>query len=347
MVNKKAIAKKAIKNTPVGVKLRLLKVLIILICVSFLLFPVILILVFSPEEEEDVEGDITCSGGHVKDKGMALFEQNAKGGALEGKTKTIVKIAKKHKIPENLFMAIIASESGWGKGANATKQNNPLSVMGTKSIHDSTYPTIEAGLEAGAKNLYDLYIKEGLTTPEKIGPKYAPVGASNDPKNMNARWIPMVKSMMKQLSDKDGGGVCKPSGGKDIKFNGKLPSWSNSNPGTGNLYTAGQCTWYAYGIRQKMGKPISTYWYHAQFWNDRAKEEGYKVNNKPAVGALLITEPGAGGWSPPVTGHVAVVIEVKDKNRFVVTEMNIKGEYQVSQRELTVTEGYSFIHDKE
>ncbi|HDP5859498.1 TPA: CHAP domain-containing protein [Staphylococcus aureus] len=346
MVSKKSVAKKAIKHTPIGAKLKLIKVCALVLMILFFLSPVILMFVFNPNEKEEIDGDVSCVGGDVKDKGMAVFEQNAKGGALEGKTKEIVKIAKKHKIPENLFMAIIASESGWGKGTNATKQNNPLSVMGTKSIHDSTYPTIEAGLEAGAKNLYDLYIKEGLTTPEKIGPKYAPVGAANDPNNMNKRWIPTVKSMMKQLSDGDGA-VCKSNGGKDIKFNGKLPSWSNSSPGTGNLYTAGQCTWYAYGIRQKMGKPISTYWFHAQFWNDRAKEEGYKVNNKPAVGALLITEPGAGGWSPPVTGHVAVVIEVKDKNRFVVTEMNIKGPYQVSQRELTVTEGYSFIHDKE
>ena len=48
-------------------------------------------------------------------------------------------------------MAIIASESQWGKGENATRQNNPLSVMGSKSIHDSTYPTIEDGLNAELK----------------------------------------------------------------------------------------------------------------------------------------------------------------------------------------------------
>ena len=46
-------------------------------------------------------------------------------------------------------------------------KNNPLSVMGSKSIHDSTYPTIEDGLNAGAKNLYDVYISKGLDTPKK------------------------------------------------------------------------------------------------------------------------------------------------------------------------------------
>lgn len=109
---------------------------------------------------------------------------------------------------------------------------------------------LKLDLRQAQKNLYDVYIKEGLMTPEKIGPKYAPVGASNDPNNMNKQWIPTVKSMMKKLSDGDGA-VCKSTGGKDIKFNGKLPKWSNSDAGKGNLYTAGQCTWYAYGIRQK------------------------------------------------------------------------------------------------
>ncbi|GAB5802475.1 hypothetical protein JMUB7527_28620 [Staphylococcus aureus] len=46
-------------------------------------------------------------------------------------------------------------------------------------------------------------------------------------------------------------------------------------------YTAGQCTWYVYGMRQKMGKPVSTYWHDAHKWNDRAKAEGYKVDKSP------------------------------------------------------------------
>ncbi|HCU7140884.1 TPA: CHAP domain-containing protein [Staphylococcus aureus] len=342
MVNKKEVAKQVIQHTPIGVKLRLLKWIFIVLCISFFLFPVILLFVFSPEkEEEQTDGDVVCEGGHVKDKGISVFNKNAKGGALDGKGKTIVKIAEKHKIPPNLFVAIIASESEWGKGMNATKQKNPLSIMGNGPL--KVYNSVEDGLNAGAKNLYDLYIKEGLTTPDKIGPKYAPVGASNDPSNMNKRWIPTVTSIMKELSDKDSA-VCKSKGGKDIKFDGKIPKWSDSDPGKNNLYTAGQCTWYAYGIRQKMGKLISTYWFHAQYWNDRAKEEGYKVNTKPAVGALMIAEPGPG---PAVTGHVAVVIGVKDDKTFTVTEMNIKGPYIVSQREMKVEPGISFIHDKE
>ncbi len=66
--------------------------------------------------------------------GIDKFNENAKGGKLEGKGKEIQKIAEKNKVPVNIFMAIIASESQWGKGENATRQNNPLSVMGSNSF---------------------------------------------------------------------------------------------------------------------------------------------------------------------------------------------------------------------
>lgn len=73
---------------------------------------------------KDAENTSTgaCSGGSVDKSGISTFERNAKGGALEGKADKMVKIAKKNKIPPKLFMAIVASESQWGKGANATRQ---------------------------------------------------------------------------------------------------------------------------------------------------------------------------------------------------------------------------------
>lgn len=85
----------------------------------------------------------------------------------------------------------MASESGWGKSANATNQHNPLSIMGSGPLKH--YGTIEEGMKAGAKNLYDLYISEGLDTPAKIQPKYAPNGASNDPTDLNSNWKNLLK----------------------------------------------------------------------------------------------------------------------------------------------------------
>ena len=86
-----------------------------------------------------------------------------------------------------------------------------------------------------------------------------------------------------------------------------MPHWSNDDPGKGNLYTAGQCTWYAYGMRQKW---VNLYRLIGMMhkWNDRAKAEGYKVDKNPEPGALFIAEQGAGGHDGHY-GHVAVVIK--------------------------------------
>ena len=49
---------------------------------------------------------------------------------------------------------------------------------------------------------------------------------------------------------------------------------------------------------------ISSSWGDAKHWDDRAKEEGYKVNGKPSEGSILQTDYGE-------LGHVAIVEEVK------------------------------------
>ncbi|MCU7557642.1 peptidoglycan DD-metalloendopeptidase family protein [Macrococcus capreoli] len=183
--------------------------LILPLSILFLFILIVLGVSMSSLQQKENMNENDCTGGDIsKNKMEDIFEKNAKGGALEGKGKFIVDTSKKFKVPPKIAIAIVAMESGWGHGANATNQNNPYSVMGNKSIHDSKFPTIENGIEVGIKNLYELYISEGLNTPEKIGPKYAPVGASNDPTNLNANWIPAVKETVEQLSSK---------GDKDIK----------------------------------------------------------------------------------------------------------------------------------
>ncbi|UBH13599.1 peptidoglycan DD-metalloendopeptidase family protein [Macrococcus armenti] len=207
-------AKKVVKNKiKFAIVLKLLPVLIPILLLG-LIFVLVLGVSMSSVQESDMGAvDESCIGGELNDDGKAVFEKNAKGGALEGKADEIIKIAKKYDIPPTLFFAIIASESEWGKGANATKQKNPLSVMGNGTIHDNYFDSIEEGLEVGAKNLKTGYIDEGLNTPEKIGPKYAPtVGAVNDPTGMNNNWIPTVKSIMKSLGGSDV--KCTSKGGK-------------------------------------------------------------------------------------------------------------------------------------
>lgn len=304
--------------------------------------------VFETTEEEPETGGAYCEGGEVsKSKVDEVFESNAKGGGLEGKGDYIIKSAKKHKIDPQIFMAIIIHETGYGKSQAVRDHNNVAGMMGSGSLF--TFDSVDEGIDAAAKNLYDLYFSKGLTTVDKIQKKYAPIGAANDQEGSNRNWKPTINKLVKQLNDgKASKAKCKASGGKfkdsGKDYKGKIPDWSNSDPGENNLYTAGQCTWYAYGIRQKIGKPISTFWHDAHKWNERAKAEGYKVGNKPKKGAAWIAEQGAGGHST-VTGHVGIVIDVKSDNEFVVSEMNAAaGPYKVSQRTVKMEDGYSFIY---
>ncbi|ORI00193.1 mannosyl-glycoprotein endo-beta-N-acetylglucosamidase [Mammaliicoccus sciuri] len=289
----------------------------------------------------------SCIGGSVDSSGISTFEKNAKGGALEGKAKDIVKIAKKNKIPPKLFMAIVASESEWGKGKNATLQKNPLSIMGAGPLQ--VYPSIEEGLDKGAKNLYDLYISEGLTTPEKIGPKYAPIGASNDPTNLNSNWVPTVKSIMKSFGGKEAKCSTESSGGSDGKgfdFKGEFPKPDKSKY-NGQSYPWGQCTWYVHQRRKEIGKPVPLTWGNGGDWGDNAMLQGWKVGSKPKAGAGASIKPGNFG-APPPYGHIMFVEKVKKDGGIIVSEANVKGEGIISTREFTKadTERMQFIYDK-
>ncbi|MDW4404266.1 CHAP domain-containing protein [Staphylococcus saprophyticus] len=311
------------------------------------------------QKEQVSGGDGGCqvSGGSVNDKGISVFEKNAKGGALEGKSEQIQKIAKKHNVPPKLFMAIIASESQWGKGVNATKQKNPLSVMGAGTIHSdhAKFDTIEKGLEAGAKNLDELYISKGLTTPEKIGPKYAPTeGATNDPTGMNNSWIPTVKSIMSSLGD--GKGEAKVSCDSDVpagksikkldkvlkKHDGKLPKYSGKRFEP-NTYLYQQCTWYVYNRRKELGLPVELTFYNGADWPEKAKAEGFKTGKEPKVGAMVSWPYNSEDFGSTEYGHVAFVEEVHKDGKIKVSEYNIKP-LQYGERTFKPKKDLTFIY---
>ena len=98
------------------------------------------------------------------------------------------------------------------------------------------------------------------------------------------------------------------------------PSTSYSSPvfNHANLYDWGQCTWHVFNKRQAAGRPISTYWWNANVWDDNALRDGYTVNNRPAVGAILQSDLG-------YYGHVAYVERINADGSLLVSEMNFNG----------------------
>lgn len=110
-----------------------------------------------------------------------------------------------------------------------------------------------------------------------------------------------------------------------------------SSSSSGNLYTAGQCTWYVY---DKVGGKIGSTWGNANNWATAAQSSGYTVNHTPEKGSILQSSAGA-------YGHVAYVESVGSDGSVTVSEMNYSGgPYVVDTRTISSSEAssYNYIH---
>ena len=106
-----------------------------------------------------------------------------------------------------------------------------------------------------------------------------------------------------------------------------------------NLYTSGQCTWYVFDKRAKDGHTISTFWGDARHWANQAAHAGYKVNNKPAKGAIFQTGDGP-------YGHVAYVERINGDGSIFISEMNYIAPYITSTRTIpaAAVNQFNYIH---
>ncbi len=83
-----------------------------------------------------------------------------------------------------------------------------------------------------------------------------------------------------------------------------------------NRMVWGQCTYYAWWLREEMGRPLpSALTGDAKYWAANARSLGMQVDNTPEVGAVFQT---TSGWY----GHVGVVIRINDDGSLIVREMN-------------------------
>ena len=113
-------------------------------------------------------------------------------------------VALNYKIDWKLAVAISKHETGVYTSYAFKELNNVGGMMywdGKKSSLKS-FDTLEIGIDAFIKNLKNNYINMGLITIEQIQPKYAPIGASNDPNNLNSYWVSGVYKYYNQLNGK-------------------------------------------------------------------------------------------------------------------------------------------------
>ena len=115
-------------------------------------------------------------------------------GNLSGYGNDYLVAGQKYEIDPAFLAAVSMHETGNGRVTNG---NNVGGMMGSKGL--MSFGSIGEGIDAMAKNLKKLYIDDGLTTPEAIQKRYSPIGASNDPNNLNSNWLSGVTGFYNNL----------------------------------------------------------------------------------------------------------------------------------------------------
>lgn len=97
--------------------------------------------------------------------------------------------AKKYNVPFHVAAGIMAHETGRGRSDAWNNKNNPGGIMDpqTNWKQTKTYRDAETGIDDAVRVMSKNYNRAGGDL-EKMGQIYAPVGADNDPKNLNKNW---------------------------------------------------------------------------------------------------------------------------------------------------------------
>lgn len=140
-------------------------------------------------------GSYCATTGEVSQENWDKVFSNA--GKLSDAKDDIISISKEQGIDPVLFAAISLHETGFGKSNAIANKNNPGGLMGAGGL--MSFSSLKEGLEAMGTTLHNRIIVDGLDTIDKLGSVYAPLGAANDPNNLNANWVPNITDIVKSL----------------------------------------------------------------------------------------------------------------------------------------------------
>ena len=95
-------------------------------------------------------------------------------------------------------MAIAMHETGKGTSSAFRNKNNSMGIS-PNGGGPRSFGSVEEGIDYGMRNLQRDFFDKGLTTIEQIGAVYAPIGADNDPRNLNQHWVKGVRKYRSSL----------------------------------------------------------------------------------------------------------------------------------------------------
>lgn len=119
-------------------------------------------------------------------------------GLLEGKGEKLLELQQKYGVNAAFIAAIARAESG-GTSSLAKNNNNLTGITNPGGHGFRKFNSVDECLEYTAKLIKTNYIDKNLTTIAQIHKKYCPIGANNDPTNLNKNWGYVVGSCMNQM----------------------------------------------------------------------------------------------------------------------------------------------------
>lgn len=143
-----------------------------------------------------VASPLGCSTSMSAEDINNFFDQKSYDN-FKGTGQVFLDAAQKYKINPALIIAIGIQESALGivyRGQAAEGAKNAFGLMqsGSSLIRFSSWAE---GIEVAFKTVGSF----NCSTIECIGQKYAPIGADNDPKNLNQNWVPGVNDNLKSI----------------------------------------------------------------------------------------------------------------------------------------------------
>lgn len=112
----------------------------------------------------------------------------------------IKKVAQDYGVDWRLAVAISMHETGKYTSVAFNDNNNVGGNFRNGSL--MVFEDLDKGIDFFISNLKTKYIDLGLDTIEEISVKYAPIGAENDPNNLNQYWVSGVTKYYKELGGK-------------------------------------------------------------------------------------------------------------------------------------------------
>lgn len=140
--------------------------------------------------------DRFISGGTWRIRGDSRYAERS---PLEGLGEVFVRVGRKHGVDPAFLVAIATHENRLGTFKAIQAKHNTFGLGPGR-----TYPSWEANIEAAAKNLArpdGFYV--GKNTIRSVGLTWAPLGAGNDPADLNRHWVGSVTRFYAQLGGRD------------------------------------------------------------------------------------------------------------------------------------------------